>query len=354
MGRSAVGLGARRLLIAVRRCGRVFALAVPMLMAPLPAAAAAATDWDRFLQRHLDPVGRIVDDGTGGASHSEGQGVGMLLAVHYQDRKTFDLLWQWTQKNLMVRDDGLLAWRWLPATGIEDRNNATDGDLLVAWALVRAGARWNAPEYVFAGGSLAKAVREKLVRATGAGLVLLPGATGFEPEGVPLLNLSYWVFPAFAEFERIDRSPAWGELTRSGHRLLAEARFGRWSLPPDWLRYDGRPAVAEDRPARFGYDAIRIPLYLLWSGTTPEEMRPFRAFWSHFRGASFLPAWTNLLDDSVDSHDTLKGVRALASVVTAYPHVHRIRLPELDVKQPYYSNALLLLTKVMLWETARR
>ena len=325
-----------------------------MLALALPAVAVDVAEWDRFLQRHFEQSGRIVDDGAGGASHSEGQGVGMLLAVHFQDRKTFARLWQWTQQHLMVRDDGLLAWRWLPSTGIDDRNNATDGDLLVAWALVRAGTRWNSREYIFAGTSLARTVRKRLVRQTDRGPILLPGIEGFERDGVPLLNLSYWVYPAFAELDRVDRAPEWGDLIKSGHRLLAEARFGRWGLPPDWLKHGEKLSLPEGRQARFGYDAIRIPLYLLWSEAGSDALQPFRAFWSHFAGASFLPAWTNLTDDSVDSHDTLKGVRALASVVTSYPEFRGVRLPDLDATQPYYSNALLLLTKVMLWERARR
>ena len=54
-------------------------------------------DWDQFLRRHVHADGRVIDDGAGGVSHSEGQGIGMLLAVHFGDRATFDRLWKWTQ-----------------------------------------------------------------------------------------------------------------------------------------------------------------------------------------------------------------------------------------------------------------
>ena len=200
--------------------------------------APPSADWDHFLRRHVHADGRVIDDGSGGVSHSEGQGIGMLLAVHFGDRGTFDRLWQWTRKNLMVRDDGLIAWRWSPQTEVTDRNNATDGDVFVAWALMRAGARWDSKEYLDAGISLARAVREKLIRRTARGVVLLPGMEGFEKNGALVLNLSYWVFPAFAEFSRTEKSPVWAELIHTGNRLVAEARFGRWGLPPDWLRQD--------------------------------------------------------------------------------------------------------------------
>jgi endo-1,4-beta-D-glucanase Y len=320
------------------------------IVALLPLRALAG-DWERFVERHVRPDGRVVDDT---ASHSEGQGIGMLLAAHYRDRQRFERMWRWTRDNLAVREDGLLAWRWEPQRGVTDRNNASDGDLLVAWALVRASAQWESREYLAAGTALARAVREKLTRPSGRGPVLLPGAVGFEQEGKRVLNLSYWAFPALLELAKADPSPAWAELLQSGRRLLGEAKFGRWGLPPDWLQDGEKLGLPEERDARFGYDAMRIPLYLMWSGAPPEALAPFRSFWSYFRGAPFLPAWTRLRDDSVDSHDALKGVHAIAAAVEAYPNLDQARLPGLDDAQPYYSDALLMLTKLMLWERAGR
>ena len=61
----------------------------------------------------------------------------LLLAIAANDRATFDKIWGWTRANLMVRDDQLLAWRWDPAhrPAVADINDASDGDILVAWAL---------------------------------------------------------------------------------------------------------------------------------------------------------------------------------------------------------------------------
>lgn len=329
---------------------RVFALLF-FLLAIAPGIARAAPDWDQFLRDHTQADGRVVD---GAASHSEGQGIGMLLAVHYADRAAFDRIWNWTHRNLMVRDDGLLAWRWSEQKGVTDRNNATDGDLLVAWALIRAAERWNSSEYRSAGTSLARSVREKLVRSTPRGIVLLPGVEGFEKNGTLVVNLSYWIFPAFPELARADPSPVWPELAESGRRLLEEARFGRWGLPPDWLQVGEKLGLPQDREARFGYDAIRIPLYLMWSGAPEGTLRAYRAFWAYFRGAPFFPGWTRVDDDSVDSHDALKGVRAIAAAVNAYPALGKTQLPGSGPSEPYYSDALLMLTKVMLWERAGR
>ena len=87
----------------------------------------------------------MVDTANGGVSHSEGQGYGMLLAQSYGDRQQFDQLWAWTKRgNLQIRKDRLLAWRWRPsgsgdAGAVDDMNNASDGDVLVAWALLQRG-----------------------------------------------------------------------------------------------------------------------------------------------------------------------------------------------------------------------
>jgi len=327
---------------------------LPLLLAPLAialGACAADTDWDTFRKGFVEADGRVVDTGQARISHSEGQGFAMLFAVHYDDRATFDSLWQWTRRTLQVRDDALLAWRWDPQRGVTDRNNAADGDLLVAWALVRAGEKWRQPDYTAAAQRIAQDVRRKSLRRVAHGLVLLPGLEGFDkPDGMTV-NLSYWVFPALPDIARADPAPEWEELAKAGITILQYSYFGRWRLPPDWLKLGERVTPGGPAPERFGYDAVRIPIYLLWSRReTDALMRPYRDFWGHFEGARVVPAFTNLKDDSVDSRGADAGIRAIAQVVAAYPRVSADRLPALDKEQPYYSAVLLLLCKVALRE----
>jgi len=328
---------------------------LPLLLAPLlvalGACAAADTDWDTFRKGFVEADGRVADTGQGRISHSEGQGFAMVFAVHYDDRPTFDALWQWTRRNLQVRDDALLAWRWDAQRGVTDRNNAADGDLLVAWALVRAGEKWRQPDYTAAAQRIAQEVRRKSLRRVAHGLVLLPGLEGFDkPDGMTI-NLSYWVFPALRDIARADPAPEWEELAKAGTTILEYSYFGRWRLPPDWLKLGERVTPGGPPPERFGYDAVRIPIYLLWSRReTDALMRPYRDFWGHFDGARALPAFTNLKDDSVDSRGADAGIRAIAQVVADHPRASADRLPALDKGQPYYSAVLLLLCKVALRE----
>lgn len=256
----------------------------------------------------------------------------MLMAVAAGDRQSFERIWSWTRNALQVREDGLLAWRWTPGQGVTDRNNATDGDLFVAWALTRAFLRWGRDEDRLAAKDLAGAIRAHLLRPSSFGPLLLPGRGGFElPQGT-VINLSYWVFPALRDLASIDPAPEWQALESSGLALLDAARFGRWQLPADWILVnEDKLTPAPDFPSRFGYDAIRIPLYLHWTGlSTSSRLASYEGFWAHFDGARFVPAWTLLSDDSVDTHGASVGMRAVMALTRDKP------LPAF-VDEDYYS-----------------
>lgn len=326
-------------------------LLVSVTLAFFTLSSIANADWTLFKQRFLVPDGRIIDTGNNGITHSEGQSAVMLLAVHHNDRPVFDNIWQWTQENLQVREDKLLAWHWSPACGLVDLNNATDGDLFVAWALLRAHDKWKNPKYLVDALEIIQAIRENLLQETQRGIVLLPGMFGFnKPEGV-VINLSYWVFPALQEIAKVDLAPEWQVLQQTGIKLIEEAKFGRWGLPADWILLDNKLKLPAEFLPRFSYDAVRIPLYLFWAGYEKDKiMTPFKQFWGYFKGARFIPAWTSLVDDSIDSYDASPGIRSIAQISSDHSGLHSVSLPALDTTQDYYSSLLLLLTKTMIQE----
>jgi endoglucanase len=321
--------------------------AASLITASLPACAETQA-WHDFAARFVTAAGRVVDSGQGGISHSEGQGIAMLAAAAQGDRERFDRLWRWTAQELQVREDRLLAWRWEAERGVTDRNNASDGDLLVAWALARAYQRWGDAAQRDAAAELARAIRTRLLRQTAFGPVLLPGREGFEPAEGPVVNLSYWVFPALRALAAVDPAPEWAALEASGLAILGAARFGRWQLPADWLQLRGDKLVpAPGFPARFGYDAWRIPLYLHWAGlATPQRLAPFHEYWAHFDGARFLAAWTLLSDDSVDSHGASPGMRAVVALVRGQP------MSPYGADGDYYSAALALAARLAARDAA--
>jgi len=245
-------------------------------------------EWQIYASTFLTPDGRIVDNANGGVSHSEGQGYGLLLAAYADDSERFDRIWRWTQAHMMARPDHLLSWRWDPQKGaITDPNNATDGDILVAWALAQGAQKFNRPDYRASAALIAAAIGAALIQSGDHGLILLPAASGFardeQPDG-PVVNLSYWVFPAFPTLKELAPAYDWDGLRANGLKLLSASRFGPLRLPPDWLALGGQsPAPAKNFPAQFGYNAIRIPLYLAWDSSASAR-RALAAYVNLWRG----------------------------------------------------------------------
>lgn len=250
------------------------------------AALADKTIWESYRREFVTNDGRVVDTGNSDASHSEGQGYGMLIAVAAADRPSFDKIWAWTKANLFTRGDHLAAWKWIdPTSKVADRNNASDGDLLIAWALAEAAELWNDSSHLEQARAIARDVFDKAVRAQAPhGQSLMPAVRGFsanDRQDGPIVNLSYWVFPAFARLARITPELDWRGVAQSGLALIDGARFGPALLPTDWISLAGREAgPASGFPKVFGYNAIRIPLYLVWAGAGAEyRLRSFAAAW---------------------------------------------------------------------------
>ena len=245
---------------------------------PLGGALKNAALWQAYKARFVTEQGRVVDTANGMISHSEGQGYAMLIAVAANDRAGFEKIWGWTRANLMVRDDQLVAWRWEPNARppVADMNNASDGDLLIAWALAEAADFWGEQAYKIAGRRIAVEVGRKLILLkTKFGSLLLPGVSGFAGEDRkdgPVVNLSYWVFPALARLPLVAPDVDWAGLTQSGLDLIKIARFGPSGLPTEWLSAAGGEIKPADGFAKtFGYNTIRIPLYLAWAGIGERE-----------------------------------------------------------------------------------
>lgn len=318
----------------------------------------AESDWTRYEALFVTEDGRIVDTGNGGVSHSEGQGWGLLLAEADGDRAGFERIWSWTKLHLGVRQDRLHAWRWHPDRPDDptpDLNNASDGDIYIAWALLRASARWSVPEWRTAAAGILADLTACCVRRQGGHTVLLPGAVGFTRESGLVINPSYWVFPAFDAFQAAFDAPVWGALSLSGRDLLRAGRFGRWNLPGDWLLLDadGELALAQRFAPRFSWDAIRVPLLLAWAEIgAPDLYAPFVAYAGGFAAYPYQPAFTNLDDDSLASFALDPGGRAcLALAELTHAQLTGASVPQIDLPPPaaehsYYTASLLALARL--------
>ena len=240
-----------------------------------------ASHFVKYKREFIKADGRVVDPENGGITHSESMGYGMLLAAAANDQETFDRIWIFVVL-YMQREDGLVSWVWDPNTTphVRDRNNATDGDILIATALYAASERWGERRYRAAGARIAEAIGEKLIVNYEGHHLLLPGEVGFATprtagwfwegrksltvDSSPIINQSYWIFFAFPALEALAPDYPWNLVVGQGLEVIAT----NLTFPTEWSLIDPAKGTrpAPNRPSEFAYNAIRIPLYLLHGG----------------------------------------------------------------------------------------
>jgi len=314
-----------------------------------------SNDWDQYKSRFVNSSGRVIDTGNSDMSHSEGQAYGMRLAVAFSDKRTFDSIWSWTQKNLQVREqDMLFAWKWDPVyRRVGDMNNATDAELVIAWSLFLAAEKWNEPKYLEAGRQIINDLKRLLVNING-NAYLLPGMIGNEHNGVIRLNPSYLIFPVFRYFESRNKQLNWNSLYHSGLELLRQARFGRWMLAPDWL--DLHPEVEPSKSNKhvFSYDAIRIPLFAAWAGES-EVLKPYVTMWNSVDMSQGVPDVVDLSSNAIHmtkSFSAPQAIYALSKKVLG--EAGSASFPTMVWKEDthYYDASLMLFAQIAWIESA--
>ena len=335
------------------------ALAAPVSCgadAPTPDAAAVAAG-EAFLDRYLQPSGRIARIDEGGDTVSEGQAYGMLVAVALGDEDRFRHVWAWTDEHLQ-RSDGLLAWRWADG-GIVDDQPAADADLLAAAALALAGERFDAPDLLGDADLINDAVLETHVVELGSARLLLAGPWAL---GERVANPSYWVTPAMSQLWWHGGDDRWAAMASDARAALDELTTDPPHLPPDWATVgaDGSGAEPAESPngdsPRYGYEAARVIVQLAVD-CRGEGQRIAARSWD-FLGSEATDdslAVTYALDGQPldETEHPLALVAAAASAAAAHePERARELLDaatELDEQKPtYYGAAWVALARLWL------
>lgn len=236
-------------------------------------------DWATFKKQMMSADGRIIDYQNNEVSHSEGQGYGMILAVLNKDEAAFNLIWQWTQNNLQVRKtDTLFAWQWGRAQDgnwrVLDYNTASDGVLLIIWALAKASTQFKRPELFFISRQISETIKSKTIINHSSRLLLLPGVFGFEETQRIKFNPSYFIYPAFKLLEEMGQKDFWRAVYQDSLYFTNQSLSGAYKLPPDWATLDSVTNTVTPWAETFSYDAVRIPLYMAMAGDK-QALKPF-------------------------------------------------------------------------------
>lgn len=328
-------------------------LSMFFIIGVLTSSAGSATPanierWQQYKNQFISSDGRVIDNSSANASHSEGQGYGMILAVAADDRVTFEKLWKWTQQHLAIRGDDLFAWRWMPdaSPNIPDKNNATDGDILIAWALGRASDQFDEPEFEKSAKKIAREIRKQLIRDTDFGKQLLPGSQGFETSESIVINPSYLLLPAFQELRRWDPSSEWQQIYLSSRKILQHLSKKYNGLLPDWVAIkDGQFIADEEKPLRFGYDALRVPLYCYWSGDEKIlNLARIAALWENDNAV----AWYSLDGDVHDTSPLSSAHIAVNKLVNSLVEKRKISMPQktAPLSSDYYGATVSMLSEL--------
>jgi endoglucanase len=317
----------------------------------LPMKDANADNWASFKTAHIADSGAVTDDGprvdaTFGLVHSEGQSYAMLLAVKNGDRETFDKAWRFA-KNHMRRADGLFSWR-IENGKITDDNNASDAEIVMAWALLEAGKAWG-DDYLADASHLIATIRTNLIVSAKDPkdpsrilLLILPGIQGFHHEdGTIVLNPSYWVFPAIDAFGKFDDPIFWAEVAKSGERLIALSSSS--GLTPDWVSFPGM-GPAPKLSSKSSYDALRVPLWMSWSGRSSPTFAGWRQLWRE-RKAAWIDYSTGEVADYAPGPEQLSVLNLLDRAASS-PEGVIGAMPIIGLRTPYYASAITQLARI--------
>ncbi|MCC5969272.1 MAG: glycosyl hydrolase family 5 [Pararhodobacter sp.] len=345
----------RRQFLTTASAGLALGAGVSTLTSALASAAAHARQpglphplwplWQAWRSAHLDFSGRVIDAPQRLASHSEGQGYGMVLASEFGDADAFRRMDDWTQANLAIRPDALLAWRWLPdiPQRVPDLNNASDGDLFYAWALLRGAERFNRPELRARATEIASDLVRKCVAARPdrpGTPVLLPAEQGFITREGIIFNPSYIMPLALRELASATGESRLEQVAQSGLDLMAD--LSRGGLVPDWLEITASgPRPAADFSFDTGYEALRVPLFLVWSGEAAHpalrEMTAAMAQVPAGQAATVIDSRSGEVLE-MSTHQGYRAVAALTSCVSRQGV--GAPLPPFAPSQPYYPATL--------------
>jgi endoglucanase len=171
-----------------------------------------------------------------------------------------------------------------------------------------------------------------------------------------VLNPSYYNFVALRAMASLVPDARWQMLEQSGMDLLLRAQFGSWRVPTDWVEYsaiDDRIRPAPGWPERFSWDAIRIPLNLVWAGEFRSPvLQNLVRFWAN-KKSPHLGAWLDIAANRRFVVSANSGLSAIADLTRQAVSMKDQNLDayQVETAHNYYDAALMILARIAARES---
>ena len=249
-----------------------------------------------YYRNCLKPQYRFGYTDIEGRGNSESQSYALLQSFWMDDKKTFDRVWLWTQRNLQREEDNLFSWDFelknsfinfpFKKANIKDENPATDADTDIAYALLLAGEKWKDDEYIEEAKKIINGIWEQEVTEHQGRLYLLPGNWAVDEQRI-VINPSYFSPVAFQLFARYDSNHDWNKLYTDSYLNLKDIqnqvnRGEKNILPTNWVvinksnnmihPFEGKPDSYD-----YSYDAFRT----LWRAGFHQQTSPSFPSWEY-------------------------------------------------------------------------
>lgn len=269
-----------------------------------------------------------MDPQRGDITTSEGQSYIMFRAVAHNDRKTFDRTYKWTKKNLQ-QSNKLFAWLWgkdkQGKYKVMDRNSATDADINIAYALIKAYERWKNKKYLDEALPIIHSIWRNETRKVDGHRVLMPGFVQARSNKVEV-NPSYFHPYAFRFFAKYDDRHDWIKIIDSSYYYVMEASSKTATgLPPNWFLIENGKVVMEDgERSDFSYDAVRVFNRYYWDYVRTGDKRDLKIL---SKAKFFIKKWndsgmfyTNYTKDGDlrDYNEFVGGIAVLVLPISLY------------------------------------
>jgi len=217
----------------------------------------------------VQPDGRVVDWQNKQVTHTEGIGYSLFFSVKFSDKETFYKIFSWLKTNLPLNKNGLIPWLWgkgpLGKWEILDSNDATDGNLWIAYSLLLGYEKWGDEKLKIFAVKLIKNIKRFDIYRKNKCIFLLPASKYFVNNDSVIINPSYYAPFIFKKFYQYDKDVIWLKLINQSFKLWYFISITPYHLFPEWVKVDKRYCKVTDISGVMAFNAIRIPIWILYS-----------------------------------------------------------------------------------------